>query len=134
MELNSLSVPFNILLILFTEYYANITPDKLYQSKKEHRIKDIQESIKYFYLPVKDILEPCCALLKANRDLYDNRSDSNRDDTPLHGTEDYHLIEHGYKMTKLKSAYLDREENANDIQNQKLNIETKNQMSFLYIS
>lgn len=106
MDLNSLSVPTNILLLIATAYYANITRCMLNQSKKEQRTKDIKENLKCFYHPVKDILEVSCSLFQMNREVSKHHSEPKK--SLQFGNIEYHTIEHSEKMTKLRNEYLSR--------------------------
>ena len=88
----------------------------LKQSKKEQRIKDINESIRYFYIPIKDILEPYCTLLKEKHELKNYVSDTNdeSEETAQAAKEHFfRLQEFDKKVISLKNGYLIKCKNNN---------------------
>ncbi len=76
-------------------------------TETEQRKKDINERLKYFYLPIKDILEPNCALLKENHTRYNNPTEIYIDN--FAGMFDK-------KMESLKNEYIEEYRNPNSIE------------------
>ena len=106
----------------------------LKQSKKEQRIKDINESIRYFYIPIKDILEPYCTLLKEKHELKNYVSDTNdeSEETAQAAKEHFfRLQEFDKKVISLKNGYLIKCKNNNSTPDARICTDSAESKQFL---
>lgn len=95
-----------------TEKTLKLTEKALKLTETEQRKNAINESLKYFYLPIKDILEPNCALLKENHIRYNHSLNS---DFTMEVITSATIFDK--KMSALKSEYIDKCKNVDSIEN-----------------